>query len=132
MKRDQSAVGTQRRLASAQWLSLALISLLASLPVTGFVRLSGPSSAHGFSAPGQIGPTAIGTIFTVTSTDDTTGVCPSAHCTLRGAILAANGSAGDDGISFAHLDPGVYKSGGTVTYTPNVLKFDAAACYSSK
>jgi CSLREA domain-containing protein len=108
MKKYQSAVNALRRGALAQGLSLALISLLASLPASGLVKPSGPSSQQEFGAGAPTAPTVIGTIFTVNSTDDTTGVCPSAHCTLRGAILAANQSAGDDGISFAipATDPG--------------------------
>jgi CSLREA domain-containing protein len=108
MKKYQSAVNALRRGALAQGLSLVLISLLASSPAIGFVTPSSSASPHEFSLPGQTGPTGIGTIFTVNSTDDTTGVCPSAHCTLRGAILAANLSAGDDGVGFAipATDPG--------------------------
>src|SRR2546423_1721248 len=102
MKTDQSGVGARRRGALAQWLSLVLISSLLSLSAAGFVKPSGSTSPHKFGAQGKSAPTAIGTIFTVNSTGDSSIGCgsPGQACTLRAAILSANSHAGDDGISF--------------------------------
>src|SRR5215471_19921555 len=115
MKADQSAVGTRRRGTFVQWLRLGLISLLASLPITGFVRPAGTSSMPGFGAQGQSGPTAIGTIFTVNTTGDAAlGGGIGQQCSLRAAINAANTQAGDDGIVFSIplTDPGCDASTG--------------------
>ena len=84
-----------------QWLSIAMISTLLLLPVTGFATPSDSKSPLIFGGHTPNPTPLIGTIFTVNSTGDGASVCPGAQCTLRGAILAANLQAGDDGISFA-------------------------------
>jgi hypothetical protein len=53
------------------------------------------------------------------------GVTPSGYNGTFGINNQTSGS-----ISFAlPSNPGAYISGGTITYTPNILLFDAAACY---
>src|SRR4051794_5157337 len=103
MRTRQSGLGARRRGALAQWVSLALISSLLSLPAAGFAEPPGSTSQPRLGAPEQNAAPLIGTIFTVNSTGDGAAGCgsPAQECTLRAAILSANSHAGDDGISFA-------------------------------
>jgi len=64
---------------------------------------------------------------------------PTAVVTISGAHPSGyNGTFGinaqtSTSISFAQNNPpGPYISDGTITYTPNILKFDAAGCYSNQ
>jgi CSLREA domain-containing protein len=101
MKTDQTELVARPRGPWTEWLSAGLITTLLLLPATGFGKPSDSKSPlmFGAHAPNAVPP--IGTIFTVNSTGDGASVCPGTQCTLRGAILAANLHAGDDGISFA-------------------------------
>ena len=63
---------------------------------------------------------------------------PNAVVTVAGLNTTGyNGTFGITGqtsnsISFTQpKNPGAYISGGTITYTPNILSFDAAACYQA-
>src|SRR5688572_24841483 len=73
-----------------------------------------------FSAALAIGANAA--TFTVTKTADTNdGVC-DADCSLREAIFAANGAAGDDVIEFAS---GTFGSASTITLTSGEMTISA-------
>jgi CSLREA domain-containing protein len=128
MKLHRSKGSLGQGTGGAAWVSLALVAVL-SFPYPGLATLRGEASPHGLvtqagtvsqallAAKSSVSPLTFGAqdgavspaaplfyivdsigdgdnVGSVTQCNDGTG-----HCTLRAAIQAANGHAGDDGIS---------------------------------
>jgi parallel beta helix pectate lyase-like protein len=111
MNTRRSYASSRNRPARSKWLSLALAALLA-LPPAAFAAPWGTVSARSLGAHPAVAPSApAGLIYTVNTTGDAPGsglvgscdvdpITPGEQCTLRAALRATNGVAGEDTITF--------------------------------